>query len=79
MAGALKNFELENDGRPSSAPAGTAVDDKDPKYFKHLRIFSPLALVKMVKHARSGGSLEVMALIQGKIDPATTRGCLRSS
>ena len=83
-ADALKRFELENDiqsidsifrynneeqqrhlqGRPWT---------KDPKYFKHVRI-SALALVKMVMHARSGGSLEVMGLMQGKIDPEDPRG-----
>jgi len=39
---------------------------KDPNYFKYVRI-SAVALVKMVMHARSGGSLEVMGLMQGKI------------
>lgn len=38
----------------------------DPHYFKHVRI-SAVALLKMVMHARSGGSLEVMGLMQGKI------------
>ncbi|KAL1871451.1 hypothetical protein VTK73DRAFT_2059 [Phialemonium thermophilum] len=37
---------------------------KDPNYFKSVRI-SAVALVKMVMHARSGGSLEVMGLMQG--------------
>ena len=32
--------------------------DQAPKYFKHVRI-SALALVKMVMHTRSGGSIEV--------------------
>ncbi|KAJ5257058.1 hypothetical protein N7478_013162 [Penicillium angulare] len=39
---------------------------KDPYYFKHVRI-SATALLKMVMHARSGGSLEVMGLMQGYI------------
>lgn len=39
---------------------------KDPSYFKNVRI-SALALLKMVTHARSGGSLEVMGLMQGKV------------
>jgi COP9 signalosome complex subunit 5 len=38
----------------------------DPHYFKYVRI-SAVALIKMVIHARSGGSLEVMGLMQGKI------------
>ena len=39
---------------------------KDPHYFKHVRI-SAVALLKMVMHARSGGSIEIMGLMQGKI------------
>ncbi|MCJ1479405.1 COP9 signalosome catalytic subunit rri1 [Lambiella insularis] len=39
---------------------------RDPHHFKHVRI-SAVALLKMVMHARSGGSLEVMGLMQGKI------------
>ncbi|KAI9734477.1 MAG: COP9 signalosome catalytic subunit rri1 [Claussenomyces sp. TS43310] len=38
----------------------------DPNHFKNVRI-SAVALLKMVMHARSGGSLEVMGLMQGKI------------
>lgn len=37
-----------------------------PNHFKHVRI-SAVALLKMVMHARSGGSIEVMGLMQGKI------------
>jgi len=40
---------------------------KDPRYFDAVRI-SAVALVKMVMHARSGGSLEVMGLMQGYVD-----------
>ena len=39
---------------------------KDVHHFKHIRI-SAVALLKMVMHARSGGSIEVMGLMQGKI------------
>jgi len=39
---------------------------KDPKYFTHVKI-SATALIKMVMHARSGGTLEVMGMMQGKI------------
>ncbi|KAJ5123307.1 COP9 signalosome complex subunit 5 [Penicillium atrosanguineum] len=42
----------------------------DPYYFKSVRI-SASALLKMVMHARSGGSLEVMGLMQGYILPNT--------
>ncbi|KAF8249578.1 Mov34-domain-containing protein [Wilcoxina mikolae CBS 423.85] len=38
----------------------------NPHYFKYVRI-SAVALLKMVMHARSGGSIEVMGLMQGKI------------
>eukprot|EP00126_Sphaerothecum_destruens_P010220 Sdes_comp20693_c0_seq1m16262 len=40
---------------------------KDPHYFKSVKI-SALALLKMVMHARAGGKIEVMGLMQGKID-----------
>ncbi|KAL9630244.1 MAG: hypothetical protein Q9204_004818 [Flavoplaca sp. TL-2023a] len=42
----------------------------DPHYFKNVRI-SAVALLKMVMHARSGGSLEIMGLMQGKISGDT--------
>lgn len=38
---------------------------KDPHFFKHVRM-SALALLKMAMHARSGGNLEVMGMLQGK-------------
>ena len=41
--------------------------EKDPYFFKVIKI-SALALLKMVMHARSGGNLEVMGLLLGKID-----------
>eukprot|EP00775_Hariotina_reticulata_P011952 gene11952-12095_t len=43
---------------------------KDPHYFKHVRM-SALALLKIAMHARSGGSLEVMGLLQGKVQNDT--------
>eukprot|EP01121_Diplochlamys_sp_Union-15-3_P004424 TRINITY_DN1455_c0_g1_i1.p1 TRINITY_DN1455_c0_g1~~TRINITY_DN1455_c0_g1_i1.p1 ORF type:complete len:337 (+),score=69.38 TRINITY_DN1455_c0_g1_i1:105-1115(+) len=39
---------------------------KDVNYFKQVKI-SAVALLKMVMHARSGGTIEVMGLMQGKI------------
>jgi COP9 signalosome complex subunit 5 len=42
----------------------------DPHYFNSVRI-SAVALLKMVMHARSGGSLEVMGLMLGKIEAHT--------
>jgi COP9 signalosome complex subunit 5 len=41
-----------------------------PHFFKDIRI-SALALLKMVMHARSGGTLEVMGLLVGKVDGNT--------
>eukprot|EP00897_Mesotaenium_endlicherianum_P007142 jgi/Mesen1/6456/ME000033S05736 len=43
---------------------------KDPNFFKTVRI-SALALLKMVVHARSGGTIEVMGIMQGKTDGDT--------
>eukprot|EP00057_Strongylocentrotus_purpuratus_P008446 XP_011662920.1 PREDICTED: COP9 signalosome complex subunit 5 [Strongylocentrotus purpuratus] len=40
------------------------------QYFKYIKI-SALALLKMVMHARSGGTLEVMGLLLGKVDGET--------
>ncbi|KAF2014853.1 COP9 signalosome complex subunit 5 [Aaosphaeria arxii CBS 175.79] len=42
----------------------------DPHHFTSVRI-SAVALLKMVMHARSGGSLEVMGLMLGKIEANT--------
>ncbi|XP_003384689.1 PREDICTED: COP9 signalosome complex subunit 5-like [Amphimedon queenslandica] len=44
--------------------------EKDVHYFKDIKI-SALALLKMVMHARSGGRLEIMGLMLGKIDGPT--------
>jgi COP9 signalosome complex subunit 5 len=43
---------------------------KDPNHFKKVKI-SAIALLKLVMHARSGGSLEVMGLMMGKVDGDT--------
>nr|OQO19073.1 COP9 signalosome complex subunit 5 [Rachicladosporium sp. CCFEE 5018] len=43
---------------------------RDPHHFKHVRI-SAVALIKMVMHARSGGSLEVMGLMLGYVQHET--------
>ncbi|PRP75530.1 Mov34/MPN/PAD-1 family protein [Planoprotostelium fungivorum] len=43
---------------------------KDPNYFKKVKI-SAIALLKMVMHARSGGTIEVMGLLIGKVDGDT--------
>ncbi|KAL9110175.1 MAG: hypothetical protein Q9227_005235 [Pyrenula ochraceoflavens] len=52
-----KEHKLATDARPWK---------DDPHFFKTVRI-SALALLKMVMHARSGGSFEVMGLMQGYI------------
>ena len=81
---ALKRWELENEVEPTdhvyaydNAAQQTFLTDKpwkkDPKYFTHVAC-SAVALVKMVMHASSGGNLEVMGLMQGKIDPDHPRG-----
>lgn len=44
--------------------------EKDPHFFKDIKI-SALALLKMVMHSRSGGNLEVMGLLLGKVDGNT--------
>ncbi|UNI16412.1 COP9 signalosome catalytic subunit rri1 [Purpureocillium takamizusanense] len=43
---------------------------RDPNYFKHVRI-SAVALIKMTMHARSGGDLEIMGLMQGYVTDET--------
>ncbi|KID97652.1 COP9 signalosome complex subunit 5, partial [Metarhizium majus ARSEF 297] len=43
---------------------------RDPNHFKRVRI-SAVALIKMTMHARSGGNLEVMGLMQGYVDGDT--------
>ncbi|TLD31620.1 hypothetical protein PspLS_02041 [Pyricularia sp. CBS 133598] len=79
---AMKSWELDNNVKlvdPSrdalynyDAESQKAINQqrpwaKDPNYFKSVRI-SAIALIKMVMHARSGGSLEVMGMMQGYVD-----------
>lgn len=81
----MKTWELENsiklvdpnrDALYSYSPeAQKAISSArpwrtDPHYFTSVRI-SAVALLKMVMHARSGGSIEVMGLMQGKIEANT--------
>ncbi|EIW77364.1 Mov34-domain-containing protein [Coniophora puteana RWD-64-598 SS2] len=77
---ALKTFSLANDVfevhpqdeilRYDAAAHRTLVNSepwkKDPHYFKSCKI-SAIALIKMVIHARSGVPLEVMGIMQGKV------------
>ncbi|KAJ3268073.1 COP9 signalosome complex subunit 5 [Terramyces sp. JEL0728] len=76
----LKRFELENKVQEIDATDSFFVHDKeeqreiirkapwkeDPHYFKKVHI-SAIALVKLVMHARSGGSIEVMGSLQGRV------------
>ncbi|KAK8232262.1 COP9 signalosome complex subunit 5 [Phyllosticta capitalensis] len=81
MENAIKSWELENsiklvdparDALYNYSPADQkAINDarpwrSDPNWFKHVRI-SAVALLKMVMHARSGGSIEVMGLMLGSV------------
>ncbi|KAF2659848.1 Mov34-domain-containing protein [Lophiostoma macrostomum CBS 122681] len=85
METAMKTWELENsvalvdqtkDALYSYSPTSQkAINDArpwraDPHYFTSVRI-SAVALLKMVMHARSGGALEVMGLMLGKIEANT--------
>ncbi|KAI9795752.1 MAG: COP9 signalosome catalytic subunit rri1 [Piccolia ochrophora] len=81
MDTALKNWEFDNsvslvDPHRDALYDYSATDQSalqsarpwanNPSHFQRVRI-SAVALLKMVMHARSGGSLEVMGLMQGKI------------
>ncbi|CAD5220086.1 unnamed protein product [Bursaphelenchus okinawaensis] len=44
--------------------------ERDPHYFKEVKM-SALALLKMVIHAQSGGNIEVMGLMQGRVETNT--------
>ncbi|KAJ1969112.1 COP9 signalosome complex subunit 5 [Dispira parvispora] len=43
---------------------------KDPRYFTNVKI-SALALMKMTTHAQSGGDIEVMGIMQGRVQNHT--------
>ncbi|KAI0199530.1 JAB1/Mov34/MPN/PAD-1 ubiquitin protease-domain-containing protein [Astrocystis sublimbata] len=85
MEVAMKSWELDNevklvdptrDALYNYSPARQAEANElrpwrsDPHHFKHVRI-SAVALIKMVMHARAGGSIEVMGLMQGYTDGDT--------
>ncbi|KAI6197466.1 COP9 signalosome complex subunit 5 [Aphelenchoides besseyi] len=44
--------------------------ERDPNYFKEVKM-SAVALLKMVIHAQSGGNIEIMGLVQGRIEANT--------
>ncbi|KAI5457782.1 JAB1/Mov34/MPN/PAD-1 ubiquitin protease-domain-containing protein [Mariannaea sp. PMI_226] len=84
-ASALKSWELDNnvqlvdpkrdalynyDAEAIKNTTDSRPWTRDPNYFKHVRI-SAVALIKMTMHARSGGNLEVMGLMQGYVDEET--------
>ncbi|KAF2221620.1 COP9 signalosome complex subunit CsnE [Elsinoe ampelina] len=85
MESARKTWELENavrlvnptrdalcsyDNTAQRALRDARPWKTDPHYFKSARI-SAVALLKMAIHARSGGSLEIMGLMLGKIEEGT--------
>lgn len=81
---ACKTFEMENsvveisdedsvykfDAERDAKSRAEEPWKTDPHYFKKVKM-SALALLKMVMHARSGGTIEVMGLMQGKIEGDT--------
>ncbi|CAK0783191.1 proteasome regulatory particle subunit RPN11 [Coccomyxa viridis] len=82
-AGAKQRWELENDVQDIQSDAYYKHDaaeqqallqqkpwTKDPHYFKNVRI-SALALLKMAMHAKSGGNLEIMGMLYGKVQGDT--------
>ncbi|OTB08483.1 hypothetical protein M426DRAFT_7796 [Hypoxylon sp. CI-4A] len=85
MEAAMKSWELDNDIKlvdptrdalynysPDQDEVANATKPwrNDPHHFQHVRI-SAVALIKMVMHARSGGSIEVMGLMVGYTDGDT--------
>ncbi|GAO45813.1 putative JUN kinase activator protein [Saitoella complicata NRRL Y-17804] len=80
---ARKTWEIENNIKAESQDALYRYDadeqkrqlaekpwKKDPHWFQKTKI-SALALIKMAIHARSGGAIEVMGLMLGRIDVRT--------
>ncbi|KAI9107100.1 hypothetical protein K1719_022628 [Acacia pycnantha] len=81
---AQKTWEVENEINPLEVSDSIFFYDEaahskvlrqkpwlnDPRYFKLVKI-SAVALLKMVVHARSGGSVEIMGVMQGKTDGDT--------
>ncbi|KAJ3005652.1 proteasome regulatory particle subunit RPN11 [Thoreauomyces humboldtii] len=59
---AIYRFDKAEENKRTSAKPWAS----DPHHFKKVKI-SAVALIKMVMHARSGGDIEVMGLMQGKI------------
>ncbi|KAI1454965.1 JAB1/Mov34/MPN/PAD-1 ubiquitin protease-domain-containing protein [Annulohypoxylon moriforme] len=85
MEVAMKSWELDNDiklvdptrdalyiydGERQAVINDAKPWKENPHYFQHVRI-SAVALIKMVMHARSGGSIEIMGIMQGYSDGDT--------
>ncbi|KAI0883462.1 JAB1/Mov34/MPN/PAD-1 ubiquitin protease-domain-containing protein [Annulohypoxylon maeteangense] len=85
MEVAMKSWELDNDIKlvdPTRDALYNFDNDRqteinaskpwkeNPHHFQHVRI-SAVALIKMVMHARSGGSIEIMGIMQGYTDGDT--------
>ncbi|CAN8096863.1 unnamed protein product [Discula destructiva] len=81
-AAALKGWELENNIKLVDPARDSLYNHdrdhekqlraqkpwkSDPHYFKTVRV-SAVALIKMVMHARSGGNIEIMGLMQGFVE-----------
>uniref|UniRef100_A0A0N5B8L4 COP9 signalosome complex subunit 5 n=1 Tax=Strongyloides papillosus TaxID=174720 RepID=A0A0N5B8L4_STREA len=78
----LKKWELDNDVKIVDEKFICNVEEQktlrdelkpwanDPKYFKKVEI-SALALLKMTMHAKRGGEIEVMGVMQGKVSGNT--------
>eukprot|EP00041_Stephanoeca_diplocostata_P031567 m.985851 g.985851 ORF g.985851 m.985851 type:complete len:338 (+) comp23986_c2_seq1:428-1441(+) len=62
----IYKYDVDTHRAAVDAAAWTEI----PHYFKKVKM-SALALLKMVMHARSGKTIEVMGLMQGKIDGDT--------
>uniref|UniRef100_A0AAF5D3F2 COP9 signalosome complex subunit 5 n=1 Tax=Strongyloides stercoralis TaxID=6248 RepID=A0AAF5D3F2_STRER len=78
----LKKWELDNDIKTIDEKFICDIEEQknlreelkpwnnDPKYFKKVEI-SALALLKMTMHAKKGGEIEVMGVMQGKVSGNT--------
>jgi COP9 signalosome complex subunit 5 len=79
METSFKRFQMENKIESVSADQLYIHDNanqqtilaskpwlQDPLYFKNVKI-SAIALIKMNIHARSGGDIEIMGMLQGRI------------
>lgn len=59
-------FYFKHDKNQQREIVNSAPWRQDPNYFTKIHI-SAIALVKMVMHARSGGDIEVMGSLQGRV------------